>query len=361
MYRRLLVLLLLAPAVVVAGEPPDVSYMGRKVVSVIDEFRKAGEPFAYSTNVVTEELRVLVEPSVAAPLEIVREILQPHGLAVKEEAGVYLVVRASLTQTVSQAGPASEPEIARPEIETVVVAASRYEISRDITASRFAIDRRTIQSMPDIGEDPLRASQRLPGAAASGASAMAHFRGGEQNEVGIMLNGQWLFDPYHIRDYQSIFSAVDARAIEGVAVYTGGFPVRYGDRMSGLVLMESMDSGEPRHTEIGLSVFNTSFLSAGKESGHHWLFSARRGNLDLVIDPKIGQPAYFDVFGEVGFDLSNNARLSVNALYADDSVKLVLESDPLELEQVRSDSRNAQLWIRLDNNWSSGLSSTTVV
>lgn len=356
-----LALPLVAAGVVMAEEPWTAPYVGRAVASVIDEFRYAGEPFAYSTNIVTEELHVISEPDAVTPLEIVRQILQPHGLAVREEAGVYLVIRAKPTRTAPPAEHPGGDKIARSEIETVIVAASRYEISRDISVSKFAIDQRTIQNMPDIGEDPVRASQRLPGAAASGASAMAHFRGGEENEVGIMLNGQWLFDPFHIRDYQSIFSAIDARAIQGVEVYTGGFPVRYGDRMSGLVLMETLDSDKPRHTEIGLSVFNTSFLSAGKERGHDWLFSARRGNLDLVIDSKIGQPSYFDVFGEVGFDLSDNARLSINALYADDGIKLVLESDPLELEQVRSDSRNAQLWIRLDNEWSSTLSSSTVV
>ena len=61
----------------------------------------------------------------------------------------------------------------------------------------------------------MRATQRLPGAAASGTSAKTHFRGGEDSEIGIMLNGHPLFDPFHIRDYQSIFSAIDARAIEG--------------------------------------------------------------------------------------------------------------------------------------------------
>ena len=357
----LLTVLLLAAGTAVTDEPADGRYVGRTVMSVIDQFRNTGEPFAYSTNVVTEELRVVAEPDDGTPLQIVRQILQPYGLMVRQEAGVYLVVRARPQRAQSQAAPRANQEVAVPEIETVVVAASRYEISRDISVSQFSIDRRTIQNMPDIGEDPIRAAQRLPGAAASGASAMTHFRGGEENEVGIMLNGQWLFDPYHIRDYQSIFSAVDARAIQGVEVYTGGFPVRYGDSMSGLVLMESLDAEKPRHTEIGLSVFNTSLLSAGSEGGKSWLFSARRGNLDLIINPKIGEPSYFDVFGEVSFDFSPNSRLSINALYADDGVELVLESDPLELEQVNSDSRNAQLWLRLDNQWSSELRSSTVL
>jgi outer membrane receptor protein involved in Fe transport len=252
-------------------------------------------------------------------------------------------------------------DAAKPEIETIAVSASRYEILREIAASRFVLDQRTIQNMPDVGEDPMRIVQRLPGAAASGASARTHFRGGDQGEIGIMLNGQWLFDPFHIRDYQSIFSAIDSRAIEGVEVYTGGFPVRFGNRMSGLVLMESLEAMKPRHTEIGISVFNTSALIAGNESDRRWLVSGRRGNLDLVIDPEFGRPSYFDVFAEYAHDLSPDTTLSVNALYAEDTVEVVLESEPEELERVVSNTKNAQVWVQLDNRWSDELSSKIVL
>jgi outer membrane receptor protein involved in Fe transport len=356
----LLATTLLVKAVVLADDGQMSSYGGRPVASVIDEFRDAGVEIAYSTNLVTDDLYVAFEPEPGTPIEILRQVLRPHGLTVREDSGVYLIVRDELRPMQGPADTVStEPD--RPDIETVIVAASRYEISRDISGSMFSIDRRTIQNMPDIGEDPIRVTQRLPGTAASGASARAHFRGGEQNEIGIMLNGQWLFDPFHIRDYHNIFSAIDARAIDGVEVYTGGFPVRYGDRMSGLVLMNSLESEEARHNEIGISVFNTSLLAAGSESGRNWLFSARRGNLDLVIDPKFGQPSYFDVFGEYAFDLGPRARLSFNALYADDQVELVLETDPEEREWVVSDTANAQLWLMLDNEWSSELASRTVL
>jgi hypothetical protein len=207
----------------------------------------------------------------------------------------------------------------------------------------------------------MRVVQRLPGAAASGASAKTHFRGGESSEIGIMLNGQRLFDPFHIRDYQSVFSAIDSRAIEGVEVYTGGFPVQFGNRMSGMVLMESLEAPRPRHTEIGVSVFNTSLLSAGNESGRSWVFSARRGNLDLIIDPEFGSPSYYDVFADYTWDVSSNTTISVNGLIADDRVEVILESDPEELERVVSNTRNAQFWLNLQNQWSDALSSRTTL
>ncbi len=354
---------LLIAAAVPAAEGPTVPYVGRPVAEVIDEFRAEGIPLAYSTGLIGSDLLIVNEPIEAEPVALVNEILQPHGLTLRTIAGVHLVVRIDRTDstpdeaTVISGGQAGKDA----GIEMIVVSASRYEISRDIASSRFKLDQRSIQTMPDVGEDPIRIVQRLPGAAASGASARSHFRGGSTNEIGIMLNGQWLFDPYHVRDYQSIFSAIDSRAISGVEVYTGGFPVRYGDRMSGLVLMESMELEEPRHTEIGLSVFNTSFLTSGTEEGQSWLFSARRGNLDLVIDPKFGEPSYYDVFGEFELELAANTTLSMNALFADDRVRIVVESDPEELEQVVSDTRNAQLWFHLKTRWSDTLTSNTVL
>ena len=362
MTRSILILLLLLPVAGLAADSDAVPYLGRPVAAVIDEFRDAGHPFAYSTNLVSADLTVTTEPEATDPLEIVKDILRPHGLTIRSEAGVHLVIRIDNGSKEAGATTAARgTNVATPEIETIVISASRYEIRSDLASSRFVLDQRTIQNMPDLGEDPMRVVQRLPGAAASGASAKTHFRGGEEDEIGIMLNGHGLFDPYHIRDYQSIFSAIDSRAIEGVEVFTGGFPVRFGDRMSGLVLMESLESAKPRHTEIGVSVFNSSFLTSGNEADRNWLISARRGNLDLIINPEFGSPSYYDIFAEYNYDISPNATISVNALFADDRVKVVLETEPLELEKVVSRTENAQLWVQLDNRWSDDLTSKLVL
>lgn len=431
--RSLLFLIVLTVCALpaVAQAPLD-GYEGRTVISVIEEFRSQGWSFAYSTNLVTNDLVVLDEPDSDDPVEMAREILEPHGLTIRTEEGLWLIVRndsaaarlgsllivvrdrrdlmtlddieivtppeidagtllsrgiqqyegvvaGSYLIQVGAAGyravdrlvtiePGNNTELrveldpSRPEIESITVSASRYQLSRDISSSRFELDQSSIETLPDVGDDPVRATHRLPGAAASGASARSHFRGGEEAETGIILNGQRLFDPFHVRDYQNVFSTVDSRAIDGVEVYTGGFPVQYGDRMSGVVLMESLDLTRPRHTEIGLSVFNTSFLTAGRNANGttDWLFSARRGNLDLVIDKKFGQPNYYDVFSQFSTWLTPNTRLSGNALFADDQVEVVTESDPDEVEKATSQTRNAQFWLSLDNRWSDKLSSSTV-
>ena len=355
---RLAALILCAAAAAAAAE--ESAYLGHSVADVIDRFRDGGLPVAYSTTLVSDDLRVTVEPDASDPVSIMQEILAPHGLALRLESGVWLVVRDRKARP-AQPAPVPPEDPAERRLEEIAVSASRYEIPSEAADSHFTLDRQTLQSIPTLGDDPLRVVQRLPGAAASGASAKTHFRGGDEDEIGILLNGHRLFDPFHVRDFQNIFSAIDARAIEGVEVYTGGFPVRYGERMSGIILMQSLEPPNDWRHEIGISVYNTSVLTTGTSERTNWLLSARRGNLDLVIDPQYGSPSYADVFAELGVELTPDAMLTFNVLYADDGVKVVLESDPDELEQVHSDTRNLQLWLQLDNRWSDRLNSHTIL
>ena len=94
MVVRSLLLLVLFATCSAAAETSTAIYKGRTVVSVIDEFRAQDWLFAYSTNLVNESLLVTVEPQATTPPEIVGEILAPHGLIVRAEAGFYLIVRA---------------------------------------------------------------------------------------------------------------------------------------------------------------------------------------------------------------------------------------------------------------------------
>jgi outer membrane receptor protein involved in Fe transport len=245
-------------------------------------------------------------------------------------------------------------------VPEIVITASRYQLVRDLVTAPFYVDQRAIEQQPDFGDDPLRALHRLPGAAA-GVSAQAHLRGGERNETAVVLNGQRLLDPFHIRDYQSMFSAIDARAIDGMEVYTGGFPVRYGDSMGALVLIDALDPHEPRHSELGVSMLNTSVLSAGTigDGTGSWLISARRSNLEDVVHERLGEPSYYDFFGEIGINFSERTHVSVNALTARDQVLLVTEADPTELEQSADDTRNNTFWVHWQQQWSDALESST--
>jgi len=342
----------------------ETGFQGRPVHEVLEEFQEDGLPLVYSTNLVPVALTVEKEPFYREPVPLLIEILEPHGLTLKEVDGVYLVVRQELFPELpataeAVTSPGAGPDTGPLELEELSVSASRYIL---FSNSQFFIDQRAIQALPDLGEDPVRSVHRLPGAAAGGLSSRSHFRGGEHNETAIYLNGLKLLDPFHIRDYHSIFSSIDARAISGVEAYTGGFPANYGDQMSGVLSLETRQAEEPLHTEIGLSVYNLSLLSTGFTSGGKvdWLVSARNSNLDVILNDDLGKPDYFDVYAELGINITDDFRFSINALLSDDQVVVITESDPEELERSVSDTRNEHFWLLLENQWTPFLSSATV-
>ncbi|NND45893.1 MAG: TonB-dependent receptor [Xanthomonadales bacterium] len=400
---------------------------------MLEHFRAQGYPFAYSSSLVSQDLVVLSEPRSQSVLDIVDEILEPHGLEVRQQDGVLLIIRAArgppgaatgsllvfvrgpdsrlfeppvtfsgshgftaveplgtgvwqirdipaghLALDISAPGyvPLRRPVVISPdapstlhlrlepmpfELENLTVSTSRYVL---FSNSQFYVDQRAIQSLPGNGEDPLRAAHRLPGAAAGGWSAQTHFRGGEENETAIFLNGQRLLDPFHVRDYHNVFSAIDARSISGVEAWTGGFPAAYGDRMSGILLLQSRQPDRPRRHELGISVYNTSLLTTGldEQGRFDWLISARRSNLGVVLDrTRHGKPDYHDVFATLGYNPSPATRLTFNALHARDRILAITEHRVDEREESRSDTRNTQGWIQLEHDWPGGLGLSAVL
>lgn len=341
----------------------EIAIEGRQIAEVVDDLRARGYKFAYSTSILTGDVVVKRAPTATDPVQGVEEILRPYGLTISQIDDTYLIRRddtapSRVTQQVSR--PESGDASVVPE---VTVSASRYEILRRRADHGVFVDQQQVQQLPVLGDDPVRAMHKLPGTASNGVSAKSYVRGGESVDTGIVLNGSNLIAPFHVRNLQSLFSTIDLRAVDGIEVFTGGFPVQYGNQMGGLIVMDTTPPSTGRHTELGLSVFDTSVLTSGTTSDSRigWLVSARRGNLDLVVDERYGTPGYSDFFGQLDFDISEASSLTFNALVAINDVELVTKSDPEEREESESDSQNGQFWLNWQFSWNDDLQSVTTV
>jgi hypothetical protein len=245
------------------------------------------------------------------------------------------------------------------KLDEVIVTASRYDIATRTEPSTADFSRQDIENFVTLGDDALRVSHRLPGVANNGFSARPYVRGGAPNEVAVLLDGVRLVEPYHLRDFQSVFSAIDERIVDHVAVHAGGFSAEYGDALSGLMVIEPREPGSIEH-EIGLSMLYTSLLSSGTfgEGRASWLVSGRNSNLDRVVSDEIGQPAYSDVFMRLGVDLGAKHRLVFADLRSRDDILFTLD-DPGDREQATSDTNAEQAWLKLESDWTERLSSST--
>jgi hypothetical protein len=248
-------------------------------------------------------------------------------------------------------------------LEELTVTTSRYDVARAIQPSTASLSRENVESLSTLGDDPVRTLRRLPGIAAGDFSARAHVRGGYQDETSIVFDGQELIDPFHLGDYQALFSTIDQRAISDIQVYSGGFPAAYGGSLSGLMLIDPMVPPPSAHQEISLSLLSSSLLSSGRfrDNRGEWLASARRGNLDLLLDRNLSRPSYRDAFTHLGLKLSDGQKLSFDTLTADDDIAVIAERNEPEQQTGRSDTENRQLWVKLDSDWTDRLTSTTIL
>ena len=261
--------------------------------------------------------------------------------------------------TASAATPVSTLRLkpARPQLAEVVVSTSHYAADRSGALGSVSIDGDMLAVQPVIGEDALRALGRLPGIAQNGVSAQSSIRGSETGELLTLLDGFPIRQAFHVPGYQSVFGVLDPGLIDEAVVYTGGFPVRYGNRMAGVFDLRTIDTASEPRTAFGLSVFNAMARHGTRFDGVNAdvLGAARIGTLRPFLEwfaDEGTKPTYSDVYTRVGVGDPNRLRVSANFLWSRDELDIVREGHG---EQAQIESRNRYLWLRGDRDWQNGI------
>lgn len=348
-----------------AGPVRAQSLKGLSLVQAIALLEREGLSVVYSTDLVKPWMKVGVEPVATEPVEMLDEMLVPFGLAVRSApGGILLIVRASrdpgaALTLASRRDP--RPAVSEAIAANVIVTARPYQLTRGIAGWPEALSATDIENLPDLGDDALRAVARLPGMTSNGLSAQTHIRGGDTSEALVRFDGQRLYNPFHLKDFQSIFSAIDPGLISSIDVYTGALPADAGDRMSGLIDITSLAPPGPRYREMSLSFFNASALGAGElaDGKVTWLAAGRRSNLDVwyhAISKLPGTPTYADGFGKISYALSDTTRITANALYISDDVTLADEDGD---EKAVAEFADSYAWLRLDQAIGASLRGST--
>ena len=338
---------------------------GRRIADVLDELRPQGFTFIYNTQIVPSQLRVQGEPQARGGLELAREVLAPHRLVLSPVApGVYAVVPAPGDSATPPAIATPAPAPAAGEsMGEVVVQTSRYTLAADAIPSQTFFTQEQVKSLPRLGDETLRALQRLPGIATNGFSSLGPVRGGEPNETAIVLDGLRLYEPFHLKNFLSPVSLLDSRIIDGIEFYSGGFPAVYGDRMSAIIDAASVRPNASSYYELGLSLFHASALAAVDfaDTRGHLLASARRSNVgDLAhyAENDFGEPHYSDAFARADWLFADDLRGSFNVLLSRDSIHAVRSAGA----QVSTNRyTNAYAWGTLERDWSERANSRLIL
>lgn len=336
------------------------TWQDRPITELLDSLNAQGHRIIYSSDVVTSGLLIIDEPDLSDPINGLASVLEKHELMLEEGPGGTLLVQIKPAPVVIEETAVASVDIPLPEI---VVTSSLHRLQYTQTGTQTYLNRELATRIPAAAEEVARITTRLPGTASGGISTRNHIRGGEANEVLFLLDGLRLYEPFHLKDFQSVATIINSNAIDGIDFFSGAYPAQYGDRMSGVMNMSLRTPQKNSETELSLSFFNTSALSLGTfgdaEQGD-WLVAARRGNLDLiadVIDPDAGDPDYQDYLLHTGWEFGPRARLSINALISNDKLTL---NDVDRGESARAKYKNQVFWLKWDADWNERLRSTTI-
>ena len=185
--------------------------------------------------------------------------------------------------------------------------------------------REMIAGTSGSAQDVFWVIQTLAGIA-SGDNSKLYVRGGSPEENLVLYDGATIGNPFHFdMTGGGFWSIFNSRLVEKVEFYAGGFPARYGDRLSSVLLIENRTASfDKLQGEASLSMSDVSGLIEAplplvKGAA---LFSVRRSYFETVL--KLTDldtdydviPYFFDMNAKADFDLSERSRFSISALYS---------------------------------------------
>lgn len=175
------------------------------------------------------------------------------------------------------------------ELKEITVTAAQREFGvKGSQMSAVNVPVEFIKTVPMLfGEsDIVKSMQLLPGVQ-SGTEGSSGFyvRGGGPDENLFLLDGVPVYNVNHIAGFFSVFNT---DAVKNVTLYKGGFPARFGGRLSSVVDIR-MNDGNTRKIRGNVSVglITSKFNIEGPLFGNKTSFniSARRSYFDLLTKP----------------------------------------------------------------------------
>lgn len=218
-------------------------------------------------------------------------------------------------------------------LEPVIVTASTDTALIRNASPEQPLDLRMMDALPSMGGEPdlVRFAALQPGIqTGTDGFGGVHVRGGNADQNLFLLDGVPVYSPSHAVGMLSIF---DSPAIRSASVYKGGFPARYGGRLSSVFDIRMKEGNSKAfQTEAGLGLLSAKLAVEGpidKESSSFFI-SGRRTLLDpwikgftSYVNQEAGKDgfsnyAFYDLNGKMNFRSGTRHRFYVSLYTGND-------------------------------------------
>ncbi|HEX7585589.1 MAG TPA: TonB-dependent receptor [Prolixibacteraceae bacterium] len=246
--------------------------------------------------------------------------------------------------------------VAKAELSEITVVGQKVESKLTSTQmSRVDIQMEKVQSLPGfLGEaDIIKTIQLLPGvqSGTEGTSGL-YVRGGGPDQNLILLDDVPVYNAEHLFGFFSVFNP---DAIKNVSFYKGGFPARFGGRLSSVLDIRMKDGNDQEiHGNFSIGLISSKFnlegpLVKGKTTFN---ISARRTYADLIARPLIksgsngndvGGYYFYDLNLKISHKFSDRSRIYLSTYTGRDKAYYRSESQYKQDDETWQSKDNFQL------------------
>ncbi len=222
------------------------------------------------------------------------------------------------------------------EVDEVKVTGFKYQQQSDTRTSLIDLNPRSAKVLPGAGEDVLRTLQSLPGVLApNDFSSQLIVRGSGPDQNLIIMDDIEIFNPYRLYGVISMFNP---DAVSDVNLITGGFPAKYGDRLSAVLDVTNREGNKKKTLagSVNASIIDANVVLEGKNPFNidgSWLINSRRTYYDLIVEPfvknaglvdqNVSFPHFYDFQGKLSFGPFSGNKLLMTGIFSRDGVDVV--------------------------------------
>lgn len=212
------------------------------------------------------------------------------------------------------------------DLKEVTIEASAYTGGEGKTT----LNKFDVYTTPGGAADIFQSIKVLPGITQTDETAAIPVRGGSPSENLIMINTTTLNHPYHGENTAGtgLFTIVETSVMKKIYFSSGGFSVKYGNALSGVLDIETENRIRQNRLNLDVNMVSlgggfqrvisdkVNFQISGKKTSTKLLFMANKPSFDVVEDPVSS-----NLTGIVNVNYSKSGLVQFLGMYSDDAQK----------------------------------------
>ncbi|MBS1492153.1 MAG: TonB-dependent receptor [Bacteroidetes bacterium] len=252
--------------------------------------------------------------------------------------------------------------------EQINVEAEFRQRQEDLRTSMYNVLPKEVKMLPGAIEDVMRSLKSLPGVTApNDFTSQLVVRGSGPDQNLIIMDDVEIFNPYRLYGLVSMFNP---ETLQDITLITGGFPAKYGDRLSAVLDVNNKEGVRDKTFSMisNVNIASANVIVQGKNPFKipgSWIVSSRRTYYDLILGPfaknaglitdDSSLPNFKDLQFKFAFGPFKKSKFLINGIFSSDGVDVIpgkdrTQPDSVIAQDVTNNNVLSASWIYLPNN-----------